>query len=67
MSTLEINRCRIHRGEQPECCGTLYKLGDDVTFFIETSDVENTSVEIQFYQQHLESSGNDSEFSLLFN
>ncbi|CAH8681373.1 unnamed protein product [Schistosoma rodhaini] len=63
MSTLEINRCRIHRGEQPECCGTLYKLGDDVTFFIETSDVENTSVEIQFYQQHLESSGNDTKIS----
>uniref|UniRef100_A0A5K4EU67 Glycerophosphocholine phosphodiesterase n=1 Tax=Schistosoma mansoni TaxID=6183 RepID=A0A5K4EU67_SCHMA len=63
MSTLEINRCRIHRGEQPECCGTLYKLGDDVTFFIETSDVENTSVEIQFYQQHLESPGNDTKIS----
>ncbi|CAH8598818.1 unnamed protein product [Schistosoma turkestanicum] len=63
MSTLEINRCRIHRGEQPECCGTHYKLGDDVTFFIETSDVENTSVEIQFYQQHVEFAGNTENSS----
>ncbi|TNN17849.1 Glycerophosphocholine phosphodiesterase GPCPD1 [Schistosoma japonicum] len=61
MSTLEINRCRIHKGEQPECCGTLYRLGDDVTFFIKTLDVENTSVEIQFYQQQFETLVDDSE------
>ncbi|CAH8648512.1 unnamed protein product [Heterobilharzia americana] len=61
MSTLEINRCRVHRGEQPECSGTPYKIGDDVTFFIETWDVENTSVEIEFYQQQIESSVNDTK------
>ncbi|CAH8667171.1 unnamed protein product [Heterobilharzia americana] len=50
MSTLEINRCRVHRGEQPECSGTPYKIGDD-----------NTSVEIEFYQQQIESSVNDTK------
>ncbi|VDP99983.1 unnamed protein product [Trichobilharzia regenti] len=61
MSTLEISRCRVHRGEQPDCSGTLYKVGDDVTFFIETWDVENTSVEIEFYQQPNEPGVNDTK------
>ncbi|CAL8073030.1 unnamed protein product [Calicophoron daubneyi] len=51
LSTLEINRCRAHRGENTECWGTLYKPGDDVTFYVETNDVENTAVVVEFYLQ----------------
>ncbi|OON15628.1 glycerophosphodiester phosphodiesterase family protein [Opisthorchis viverrini] len=51
LSTLEINRCRAHRGENTECWGTLYKPGDDVTFYVETGDIENTAIVIEFYRQ----------------
>ncbi|TPP63661.1 hypothetical protein FGIG_08829 [Fasciola gigantica] len=53
LSTLEINRCRIHRGENNECWGTMYKPGDDVTFYVETNDVENTTVVIEFFLQEV--------------
>ncbi|KAF7232381.1 hypothetical protein EG68_07645 [Paragonimus skrjabini miyazakii] len=59
LSTLEINRCRMHRGENKECWGTLYKPGDDVTFYVETNDVQNAAIAIEFYRQELKPTPKD--------
>ncbi|TGZ55484.1 hypothetical protein CRM22_010394 [Opisthorchis felineus] len=60
LSTLEINRCCAHRGENTECWGTLYKPGDDVTFYVETSDIENTAIVIEFYRQERRTKSQDT-------
>lgn len=67
LSTLETNRCRIHRGENNECWGTLYKPGDDVTFYVETNDVENTTVVIEFYLQEIKPLPKDGKQLISFN
>ncbi|KAA3678687.1 uncharacterized protein DEA37_0002750 [Paragonimus westermani] len=61
LSTLEINRCRMHRGENKECWGTSYKPGDDVTFYVETNDVQNAAIAIEFYRQELKPTPTDGE------
>ncbi|KAF6777501.1 hypothetical protein AHF37_03323 [Paragonimus kellicotti] len=65
LSTLEINRCRMHRGENNECWGTLYKPGDDVTFYVETNDVQNAAIVIEFYRQELKPTPKDVHYLVI--
>lgn len=57
LSVLQPDRCRRHRGEIADCWGTLYRPGDDVTFFVETDDVLNTVVVLDFYQRYPTTTG----------
>ncbi len=49
LSVLAKNRCTRRLGEHTGCWGTLYSSGDDVTFYIETDNAEDTAIELEFY------------------
>lgn len=66
LAAIADDRSRPHIGEHTGCYGTLYTFGEDITFFVDVVNLEDTAVEIEFYLEAIRSlDASDKEDNIL--